>query len=394
MSNAILTLKPGKEQSLQRYHPWIFSGAIKRINGEPAEGDLVEVVDSRDNFLAIGHFQPSSISVRVVSFVKQEINSHFWKAKLQQALTLRKGLGFYPSDSTNIFRLVHGEGDGLPGLIIDIYGKTAVMQAHSLGMYRLRELFAQLVLEIMGGKVTSVYDKSSGTISYKSPISAEDGYIAGIPEECELMENGNRFLVSWKDGQKTGFFVDQRENRQLLSKYCKNAKVLNAFCYTGGFSVYAARGGAKSIVSIDSSEKAIDLTEINMEINFGKDSNHRAISVDVFDFLRDDKEIYDVIVLDPPAFAKHKPALKNALQAYKRLNAAAFRKLNRGGILFTFSCSQVVAREEFRNAVFSGAVIANRGVRILHQLTQPADHPINIYHPEGEYLKGLVLFAE
>jgi 23S rRNA (cytosine1962-C5)-methyltransferase len=394
MSLIRITLKPGKEQSILRFHPWIFSGAINQISGEPAEGDLVEVVDSRGNFLAIGHYQPSSISVRIVSFVKQDINSHFWKAKLLQALNLRKSLGIYLTDSTNIFRLVHGEGDGLPGLIIDIYGKTAVMQAHSYGMYTLRELFAQLVLEIMDGKVTSVYDKSSGTISYKSPVSAENGYIAGTPEDCELMENGNKFMVSWVDGQKTGFFIDQRENRQLLSRYCRDAKVLNAFCYTGGFSVYAARSGAKSVISIDSSEKAIDLTEKNMEINFGKNPSYRAINADVFDFLKDDKETYDVIVLDPPAFAKHKPAIKNALQAYKRLNAAAFRKLNPGGILFTFSCSQVVTREDFRNAVFSGAIIANRGVRILHQLTQPADHPINIYHPEGEYLKGLVLYAE
>jgi 23S rRNA (cytosine1962-C5)-methyltransferase len=388
-----LTLKPGKEQSLQRFHPWIFSGAIKHIDGQPQEGDVVEVVDYKGNFLALGHFQPSSISVRVISFANRELNVDFWKERLLKALDLRKKLGLFPSTTTNIFRLIHGEGDGLPGLIIDIYGNTAVMQSHSLGFYRLRQTFANLIVEIMGGTITSVYDKSSGTLPFKAPIEAVDEYLIGKAEEMELVENSNRFYVNWEEGQKTGFFIDQRENRMLLQQYSKNANVLNAFGYTGGFSVYASRGGAKKVLSVDSSQKAIDLTVRNMEVNFGNQKQHEAICADVFDFLKENNENFDVIVLDPPAFAKHRPALKNALQAYKRLNAAAFRKLNSGGILFTFSCSQVVTREEFRNAVFSGAIIAQRDVKILHQLTQPADHPINIYHPEGEYLKGLVLCA-
>ena len=387
-------LKSGKEQSLQRFHPWIFSGAIKRIDGEPAEGDVVEVVSTKGDFLAFGHYQPGSITVRVISFQQVDINKEFWLTKLRNALNVRKSLGLFPNSNTNIFRLVHGEGDGLPGLIVDIYGTTAVMQAHSSGMALMRNTLAQLIVEVMGGAITSVYDKSSGTLSPKSPIQAVDGYLVGGVKSDELFESGNRFLVSWEEGQKTGFFVDQRENRALVEKYSNKAKVLNACCYTGGFSVYAARGGASSVVSVDSSQKAIDLTTQNMVANFGSNPSHVSVCADVFDYLRDTDEVFDVIILDPPAFAKHRGALNNALQAYKRLNAAAFRKLKPGGILFTFSCSQVVNRENFRNAVFSGSIIANRNVRIMHQLTQPADHPINIYHPEGEYLKGLVLYAE
>lgn len=387
-------LKSGKEQSLQRFHPWIFSGAIKRIDGEPAEGDVVEVVSAKGDFLAIGHYQPGSITVRVISFVNVDINREFWLAKLRNALSVRKLLGLFPNPDTNIFRLVHGEGDGLPGLIVDIYGFTAVMQAHSSGMALLRSTLAELIVEVMEGAVTSVYDKSSGTLSPKSPVEAIDGYLVGGAKGDALYENGNRFMVSWEEGQKTGFFVDQRDNRALVGHYSKDAKVLNAFCYTGGFSVYAARGGASSVVSVDSSQKAMDLTTQNMVANFGQNPSHVSVCADVFDFLRDSEDVYDVIILDPPAFAKHRGSLNNALQAYKRLNASALRKLKPGGILFTFSCSQVVTRENFRNAVFSGSIIANRNVRIMHQLVQPADHPINIYHPEGEYLKGLVLYAE
>lgn len=394
MSLIQVFLKSGKEQSLQRFHPWIFSGAIKHIDGQPLDGDLVEVVDSRDNFLALGHYQPGSIMVRIISFEKVKVDQNFWRKKLENALKLRKSLGLFPNPNTNIFRLVHGEGDGLPGLIIDIYGSTAVVQVHSAGMAMVKPVLAELVVELMGGTVKSVYDKSSGTLSPKSHSFSDDGYLIGSPVEDELLENGNKFLVSWEEGQKTGFFIDQRDNRQLLATYCKDADVLNAFCYTGGFSVYAARGGAKSVVSVDSSQKAMELTTKNMAINFGEKDNYKSVCADVFDFMRDNESTYDVIVLDPPAFAKHKAALNNALQAYKRLNAAAFRRLNPGGVLFTFSCSQVVSREQFRNAVFSGSIIAERQVRKLHQLTQPADHPINIYHPEGEYLKGLVLFAE
>jgi 23S rRNA (cytosine1962-C5)-methyltransferase len=394
MNYPIVYLKSGKEQSLQRFHPWIFSGAIKRIEGTPQEGDVVEVLSSNGDFLAYGHYQPGSITVRVITFKKVSIDKNFWRTKLQKALELRESLGLFPSNSTNIFRLVHGEGDGLPGLIIDIYGNTAVMQAHSTGMGLVKQLIAELVVEVMKGAVTSVYDKSSGTLSPKGPIEAVDGYLIGKGERIDFVENESKFLISWEEGQKTGFFVDQRDNRELLAHYSKGADVLNAFCYTGGFSVYAARGGAKSVVSVDSSQKAMDLTTQNMALNFTNTSNYQSVCADVFDFLKDNDQIYDIIVLDPPAFAKHRGALNNALQAYKRLTAAALRRLKPGGILFTFSCSQVVSREQFRNAVFSGSIIAQRDIRIMHQLTQPADHPINIYHPEGEYLKGLVLYAE
>lgn len=387
-------LKSGKEQSLERFHPWIFSGAIKRIDGEPNEGELVEVVDSKGGFLAYGHYQPGSITVRVISFEQSTINRNFWLKKFHNALNLRRSLGLFPSPTTNIFRLVHGEGDGLPGLIVDIYGSTAVMQVHSSGMGLIKSFLAEIIIEVMGGVVTAVYDKSSGTLSPKSPIQAIDGYLIGAANNDDLFENGNRFLVSWEEGQKTGFFIDQRDNRQLVGQYSKGAKVLNAFCYTGGFSVYASRGGASSVVSVDSSRKAMDLTTQNMDANFGSNTSHVPVCADVFEYLKDNNELYDLIILDPPAFAKHRGALNNALQAYKRLNAVAFSKLKPGGILFTFSCSQVVSRENFRNAVFSGSIIANRNVRIMHQLTQPADHPINIYHPEGEYLKGLALYVE
>ncbi len=394
MTYTRVILKSEKEQSLQRFHPWIFSGAIKRIEGEPQEGEVVEVYGYRGDFLALGHFQSGSIMVRVISFTQRQINKDFWREKLTSALQLRRSLGLFPSTSTNIFRLVHGEGDGMPGLIVDIYGSTAVLQSHSTGMSLIKSTIAELIVEITDGAVTSVYDKSAGTLSPKTELSSTDGYIIGSAAESYLVENDNKFFVSWEEGQKTGFFIDQRENRKLLAEYCKDASVLNAFCYTGGFSVYAARGGASNIVSVDSSQKAMDLTAKNMVHNFGDNANYQSVCTDVFQFLRENDDKYDVIVLDPPAFAKNKSALRNALQAYKRLNAAAFRKLNPGGVLFTFSCSQVVTREQFRNAVFSGSIIAQRDVRILHQLTQPADHPINIYHPEGEYLKGLVLYAE
>ncbi|MFP4556156.1 MAG: class I SAM-dependent rRNA methyltransferase [Bacteroidales bacterium] len=394
MTYTRVVLKSEKEQSLQRFHPWIFSGAIKRIEGEPNDGEVVEVYGYRGEFLALGHFQSGSIMVRVVSFTQREINREFWKEKLTKALQLRRSLGLFPGTSTNIFRLVHGEGDGMPGLIVDVYGSTAVMQVHSVGMSLIKSTIAELIVEITDGAVASVYDKSAGTLSPKAEQIATDGYLIGDSAESQFVENDNKFFVSWEEGQKTGFFIDQRENRQLLEKYCKDASVLNAFCYTGGFSVYAAKGGASQVVSVDSSKKAMELTTKNMEHNFGHNPKYQSLCTDVFQFLRDNNDTYDVIVLDPPAFAKNKSALRNALQAYKRLNAAAFRMLNPGGVLFTFSCSQVVTRDQFRNAVFSGSIIAQRDVRILHQLTQPADHPINIYHPEGEYLKGLVLFAE
>lgn len=393
MKYARIILKPGKEQSLQRFHPWIFSGAIKKVDGNPTDGETVEVTGAEGNYLATGHFQTGSIAVRIFSFKQTQVDRDFWKEKLLNALAVRVKLGLFKNPSTSIFRLVHGEGDGLPGLIVDIYGSTAVLQAHSMGMFLIRKTLAEIITEIMGGTVTTVYDKSSGTISGKSSETVRDGYLWGPPKNEIMLENGNKFLISWEEGQKTGFFVDQRENRLLLEQYCKDADVLNTFGYTGGFSVYALRGGAKKVVTVDSSQKAIDLTNSNIELNFGTTEKHQPVCADVINYFRNNDDKFDVIILDPPAFAKNTHALKNALQAYKRLNAAAFRMLNPGGILFTFSCSQVVSRENFRNAVFSGAIIANRQVRILHQLTQPADHPINIYHPEGEYLKGLVLQA-
>ncbi len=395
MMYPMLYLKSGKEQSLQRFHPWIFSGAVKRVDGDSNDGDVVKVVSAKGEFLALGHYQPGSITVRVISFEQCEIDRDFWRQKLIRALALRKNVGLYPNPKTNIFRFIHGEGDNLPGLIVDVYGTTAVMQAHSTGMAKIKGLLAELIVEVFGGTISSVYYKSTGTLSRNSTDTTPDGYLLGGASNTELLEHGNAFNVSWEEGQKTGFFIDQRENRNLLSQYCKNANVLNTFCYTGGFSVYAARGGAKSVVSVDSSQKAVELTSQNMLSNFGENSSHRAICADVFDFFRDNPdELYDVIILDPPAFAKHRGALRNALQAYKRLNTIAMHRLKPGGLLFTFSCSQVVNRENFRNSVFSASVIANKNVKILHQLSQPADHPINIYHPEGEYLKGLVLYVE
>lgn len=389
-----LTLKPGKEQSLLRFHPWVFSGAIQRINGNPTEGEIVEIDDSTGKFIALGHYQPSSISVRIVSFTNTPIDREFWRNRIQNAIALRKTLGLYQSNYTNTFRLIHGEGDIMPGLIVDIYGKTAVMQCHSFGMYNIRQILAELIIEQFEGAITSVFDKSAGTLSFKAPISPVDGYLIGEKSADTLLEYGNQFEVSWVEGQKTGFFIDQRENRLLLQHYSKDKTVLNTFGYTGGFSVYALKGGAKRVITVDSSQKAIELTRKNIALNFSEEVNHEAIGSDVFEYLRLSDEKFDIIILDPPAFAKHNDALRNALQAYKRLNAAAIRKLNPGGILFTFSCSQIVNKENFRNAVFSGCAIVGKQVKILHQLTQPADHPINIYHPEGEYLKGLVLQVE
>ena len=389
-----IDLKPGKEQSLHRFHPWLFSGAIRKINGNPAEGDVVEIDDSFGNFIALGHYQPSSISVRVISFEKVDINKDFWRQKIENAILLRKTLGLFKSETTNTFRLIHGEGDNMPGLIVDIYGSTAVMQCHSVGMYIIRQLLAELIVEEFKGDIASVYDKSTGTLPFKSGINPIDGYLIGKESSDTLLEHGNRFEVSWIEGQKTGFFIDQRENRLLLQSYANGKTVLNTFGYTGGFSVYAIKGGATKAITVDSSQKAIELTKRNIELNFTDTSKHEAVCGDVFEFIRNSTEKFDIIILDPPAFAKHNDALRNALQAYKRLNAAAIDKLNPGGLLFTFSCSQVVNKDNFRNAVFSGCAMTGRSVKILHQLTQPADHPINIYHPEGEYLKGLVLQVE
>lgn len=394
MSYKKVYLKPGKEESLKRFHPWVFSGAIHRIEGEPEEGEVVNVYTSKNEFIAMGHFQIGSIAVRVISFLEEEINKDFWKRKLAIAYDLRKRIGLADNPTNNTFRLVHGEGDNLPGLIIDIYDKTAVMQAHSAGMHVYRMELAEALSEVMEGRIENIYYKSETTLPYKADLGPENGFLKGGSPENIAIEYGLKFHVDWLKGQKTGFFVDQRENRALLEKYAKDRNVLNMFCYTGGFSFYAMRGGAKLVHSVDSSAKAVDLTNKNVELNFPGDPRHTAYAEDAFKYLDRMGDQYDLIILDPPAFAKHKDALRNALLGYRKLNAKAFEKIKPGGILFTFSCSQVVTKDNFRTAVFTAAAMSGRSVRILHQLTQPADHPVNIYHPEGEYLKGLVLYVE
>ena len=394
MSYKKLYLKPGKEESLKRFHPWVFSGAIHRIEGEPEEGEVVNVYTSKNEFIAMGHFQIGSIAVRVISFLEEDVNKDFWKRKLAIAYDLRKRIGLADNPTNNTFRLVHGEGDNLPGLIIDIYDKTAVMQAHSAGMHVYRMELAEALSEVMEGRIENIYYKSETTLPYKADLGPENGFLKGGSPENIAIEYGLKFYVDWLKGQKTGFFVDQRENRSLLERYAKGRSVLNMFCYTGGFSFYAMRGGAKVVHSVDSSAKAISLTNKNVELNFPGDPRHEAYAEDAFKYLEKMGSNYDLIILDPPAFAKHKNVLRNALQGYRKLNAIAFEKIKPGGILFTFSCSQVVSKENFRLAVFSAAAQSGRSVRILHQLTQPADHPVNIYHPEGEYLKGLVLYVE
>ena len=373
-----------------RFHPWIFSGAIHHADEGIQEGETVRVVDSQGNFIAIGHYQMGSIAVRVLSFRDVAIDEAFWNARLSSALQMRKVIGLVGSPDNDTYRLVHGEGDHLPGLIIDVYGRTAVMQAHSIGMHLCRKTIAEQLAVVMKDHIDNVYYKSETTLPFMEP---ENGFLIGGSDENIGIENGLRFRVDWLRGQKTGFFVDQRENRSLLEHYAKGRKVLNMFCYTGGFSVYAMRGGATLVHSVDSSAKAIELTRSNVALNFPDDKRHEAFCEDAFKYL-DTIDAYDLIILDPPAFAKHRGALHNALKGYTRLNQKAFEKIPSGGILFTFSCSQVVTKDHFRNAVFTAAALAKRKVRILHQMHQPADHPINIYHPEGEYLKGLVLYVE
>ncbi len=395
MSYKKVYLKPGKEESLKRFHPWVFSGAIARVEGEPEEGEIVDVYTSKKEFIACGHFQIGSIAVRVLSFVQETIDHEFWVRKLAVAKDLRVALGLIGNPQNNTYRLVHGEGDNLPGLIIDVYDHTAVMQAHSAGMHVYRMEIADALSEVMGDVIENIYYKSETTLPFKADLlSTENGFIKGGSPENVAMENGLKFHVDWLKGQKTGFFVDQRENRHLLERYAKGRNVLNMFCYTGGFSFYAMRGGANLVHSVDSSAKAIDLTNENVELNFPGDARHKAYAEDAFKYLDRMGDQYDLIILDPPAFAKHRDALRNALRGYTKLNAKAFEKIRPGGILFTFSCSQVVNKENFRNAVFTAAAQSGRSVRILHQLTQPGDHPVNIYHLEGEYLKGLVLYVE
>ncbi len=387
-------LKPGKEQSLKRFHPWVFSGAIAKADGKPQEGDLVNVFSSNGEFLALGHCQIGSIAVRILSFEPAEADFGFWKSKIEKAWNLRKSLSLTESSETNVFRLVHAEGDGMSGLVVDYYNGTAVIQTHTVGMFLVRELLVEALKEVLGDKLKAVYDKSSKSLPYKAEVSSEDVYLFGEGGEKEVAEYGLRFKVDWVEGQKTGFFIDQRENRRLVQQFAQNRDVLNMFSYTGGFSFYAMKGGARLVHSVDSSAKAIELTNQNVELNFAGDDRHEAFAADAFEYMRDIKDKYDLIILDPPAFAKHRDAIHQALQAYKRINTRAFEQIRSGGIVFTFSCSQVVSKEKFREAVFSAAAISGRNVRILHQLTQPADHPVSIYHPEGEYLKGLVLYVE
>lgn len=384
-------LKAGKEQSVKRLHPWVFSGAIAKTEGEPQEGDLVDVFSSDREFLGTGHFQPSSIMVRILSFHRNTIDEQFWTDRFLSAYALREELGLINNPNTNLYRLIHGEGDSLPGLIVDIYNKTAVIQCHSVGMWRNIALFTSLLKKLYGNRLTAVYDKSSETLPFMAGIENVDGFLFGEQTDHLARENGLQFHVDWQKGQKTGFFIDQRENRQLLEHYSKGKDVLNMFCYTGGFSFYAMRGNAKSVHSVDSSARAIDITNKNVELNFDDDTRHEAFAVDAFKFLDNIEDKYDLIVLDPPAFAKHRKVLQNAIQGYKKINAKAIKQIRKGGIIFTFSCSQAVSRDEFKKTVFVAAAQSGRKVRILHQLMQPADHPINIFHPESEYLKGLVL---
>ncbi len=388
-----IILKKGKEESLKRFHPWVFSGAIQAIEEGIEEGDTVCLVNRNGDFIAVGHYQEGSIAIRVLTFEDREIDDDFWHSRISSALKMRQSIGIADSPSNNTYRLVHGEGDNLPGLIIDVYGDTAVMQAHSIGMHKVRKEIAKALVDVMESRISNVYYKSETTLPFMDATDM-NGFIYGGSDNNVALENGLKFRVDWLKGQKTGFFVDQRENRSLLEKYAAGKRVLNMFCYTGGFSFYAMRGGAQLVHSVDSSAKAIDLTRENVSLNFPGDQRHEAFCEDAFKYLEKAGDNYNLIILDPPAFAKHRGALHNALKGYTRLNQKAFEKIERGGILFTFSCSQVVTKDHFRNAVFTAAALAKRNVRILHQLHQPADHPINIYHPEGEYLKGLVLYVE
>lgn len=391
----VITLRRGKEESLMRFHPWVFSGAIECMDNGIEEGDVVSVVSHDGRLLGTGHYQIGSIAVRMLSSGSEVIDSRFYHDRLAEAFRLRSGALNLIRDDNDAYRLVHGEGDFLPGLIVDVYGHTAVLQAHSPGMHYARNMIATALTEIEGAGIRNVYYKSETTLPYKASLDPQNDYIIGGYDTNIAMENGLKFHVDWLKGQKTGFFVDQRDNRDLLRRYAGGRRVLNMFCYTGGFSVYAIKGGANLVHSVDSSAKAVALTEANVEINFGDAAPHKAFAEDAFKYLADmQPDMYDLVILDPPAFAKHRGAIKNALRGYQRLNAKAMEKMPSGSVLFTFSCSQAITKEQFRLAVFSAAAQTGRRVRILHQLSQPADHPVNIYHPEGEYLKGLILYIE
>lgn len=388
-----IVLKSGKEQSVKRLHPWIFSGAIKKIYGNPVEGDVVDVFDNKDNFLASGHFAPGSIAIRILTFEQVETDIDFFRKKIESAVAYRKTAGIIGNPGLNVYRLIHGEGDGLPGLIIDFYNGVAVIQLHSVGFHRIRKEISSILVDLLKDEITAVYEKSEGTLPHMSGIKPVNEFLYGNSGPVTVLENGFKFKIDWSTGQKTGFFIDQRENRKLLLEYSAGRDVLNMFAYTGGFSVYAMKN-ASLVHTVDSSYSAIEMADENIRMNYGEDPRHKSIKTDAFEFLDDIRGKYDLIVLDPPAFAKHGNVLGNALQGYKRLNQKAIDQIRPGGIIFTFSCSQVVSRENFRKSVFAAAANTGRNVRILHQMTQPADHPVNIYHPESEYLKGLVIYVE
>lgn len=396
---AKIYLSKGKEESLKRFHPWVFSGAIASADKEIEEGDIAEVYTHDKKFIAKGHCGLGSIAVRVLSFENETIDGSWWQNRLFSAFDKRRAMGLTDSNETTCYRLVHGEGDLLPGLIIDIYNDIAVVQSHSIGMHENRNDVAGALQRMMGDKIVAIYYKSSNTLPERAESDETEGYLFDNRLDKSLsttvvLEHGQKFIVDWIEGQKTGFFIDQRENRELVKQYSKGRNVLNTFCYTGGFSVYALAGGASSVESVDCSAKAVSRAEQNAEIN-GYTKKHKGVTIDAFDYLKNLKEdYYDLIILDPPAFAKRHKVTPNALQGYKRINVQALTKIKKGGVLFTFSCSQAVSREQFRTTVFSAAAIAGRKVSILHQVTQPSDHPVNIYHPEGEYLKGLVLYVE
>lgn len=389
-----IVLRSGKDKSLKRYHPWVFSGAIKKIFGEPSEGDVVKVYSNQDEFLGTGHYQEGSISIRILSFKEEEIGEDFYITRIKDALAARAKLGLPDDKKTNVCRLVNAEGDGLPGFIIDYYNGTAVMQFHSIGMHMHRDLLVKGLQEVLGDRLRAVYDKSATTLPSRYATGYKNEYLSGSPSQTIVKEHGNQFSIDWEKGQKTGFFIDQRENRKLLGEYSAGRNVLNLFGYTGGFSVYARHYGAELVHTVDSSAHAIDMANKNMELNFGEQHRHQGITADALKFLVKPASSYDLMILDPPAFAKHHNVLNNALQGYKRLNARAIEKIKPGGIIFTFSCSQAVSKENFRKSVFAASANTGRRVRILHQLTQPADHPVSIYHLEGEYLKGLVLLVD
>ncbi|NCD42586.1 MAG: class I SAM-dependent rRNA methyltransferase [Bacteroidia bacterium] len=389
-----ILLKPGKERSLLRFHLWVFSGAIKKIMGAPVDGDIVEVFDNNGTYLATGHYQKGSITVRIFSFTRSDVDEAFWMEKIASAVETRRNLGFLDNEATTVFRLIHGEGDNLPGLIADYYNGVVVLQAHSAGMFRHLELFAEIFRSLPGLKVTGVLSKSSTTIHQKDDNMVGDKLLWGEASISHVSEYGLRFVANHITGQKTGFFIDQRENRHLVTRYAKDRLVANVFGYTGGFSAYALQGGATAVHTVDISARAVEMANHTMQLNFGEAVKHEGFTMDAFEFFKQSKGKYGLIILDPPAFAKHRDAHSNAMKAYARINTMAFEALQPGGILFTFSCSQVISREDFRKAVFTAAASTGRNVRILHQLTQPADHPVNLYHPETEYLKGLVMRVE